>query len=325
MKVDKAIKGYLLDCRVRNLSVKTILWYDQKLHFFMRWLDDEEDIQDMRDVTIAHLRAFVLHLQTLQVGRKTINKGDDTTQVSPHTSKGYVQVIKGFFTWCEREEIIEKNPARRLSLPTIPDFLIPIFTQAHIRLMLDSCDLTTQLGQRDQTIMLVLLETGIRVSELCGMRTQDIHDDYIRVLGKGTKEREVGIAPAVSKQLWKYINQYRKPAKSDDPHVFVNRYGRPLTPSGIEQLLIDIKERVGITDIRVSAHTFRHTFACMYLEQGGDIYKLSRLMGHSSVEVTEEYLKNFNIKAARREYDRFSPVSNLALLNASKGRRKKNS
>jgi integrase/recombinase XerD len=63
----------------------------------------------------------------------------------------------------------------------------------------------------------------------------------------------------------------------------------------------------------------------MYLEQGGDIYKLSRLMGHSSVEVTEEYLKNFNIKAARREYDRFSPVSNLALLNASKGRRKKNS
>ncbi|GER88883.1 tyrosine recombinase XerD [Dictyobacter vulcani] len=322
MKLDKAIKGYLLDCRVRNLSIKTIQWYDQKLHFFAHWLDEDEDIQEIRDITIAHLRAFILHLQTIQVGRRTINKGEDTTQVSPLTSKGYVQVIKGFFTWCELEEIIEKNPSKRLSLPTVPDYLIPTFTHEHIRLMLDSCDLTNKLGQRDRTIMLVLLETGIRVSELCGMRIQDIHDDYIRVVGKGIKEREVGIAPAVSKQLWKYINQYRTPTKIDDPRVFINRYGRHLTPSGVEQLLIDIKERVGITGVRVSAHTFRHTFACMYLEQGGEIYKLSRLMGHSSVEVTEEYLKNFNIRAARREYDKFSPVSNLDLLAKKKSRRK---
>ncbi len=323
MKIDKAIQGYILDCRVRARSVRTIQWYEQKLKSFARWLDEDEDIQSMGDVAVTHLRSFVVHLQSVQAGRNTINKGDDTTQISPLTVKGYVQVIKGFFTWCHNEEIIQINPSQRLKLPSVPEYMIPIFTQKHIEQMLDECDLSTPLGNRDRTIILVLLETGIRVSELCGMRIQDIHDDYIKVFGKGHKEREVGIAPTVSKQLWKYINQYRKAARVDDPHVFMNRYGQVLTPSGIEQLLLEIKERASITGVRVSAHTFRHTFACMYLEQGGEIYNLSRLMGHSSVEITEEYLKNFNIKAARREYDKFSPVNNLNLLGNNKKKKRR--
>jgi Site-specific recombinase XerD len=322
MKVVKAIQGYLLDCRVRNRSAKTIQWYDQKLHFFARWLDEDEDVQQTGDVTVGHLRSFVLYLQAIQVGRNTINKSDNTAQISPLTVKGYVQVIKGFFNWCLEEEIVTTNPAHRLKLPSLPSYMIPTFSHEQIVQMLEVCDLTTVLGHRDRTIILVLLETGIRVSELCGLRIQDIHDNYIRVLGKGNKEREVGIAPAVSKQLWKYVNQYRKPVKSDDPYVFVNRNGHRLTPSGIEQLLIDIKDRANITGVRVSAHTFRHTFARMYLEQGGEIYKLSRLMGHSSVEVTEQYLKDFNVRAARQEQDKFSPVSNLDLLNKKRGKRK---
>lgn len=106
--------------------------------------------------------------------------------------------------------------------------------------------------------------------------------------------------------------------------MFINRYGEPLTPTGVDQVLDDIKERSGITGVRVSAHTFRHTFACMYREQGGEIYKLSKLMGYSSVDVTEEYLKNFNIRAARRGQEKFSPVQALDLLGR-RHKRKKNS
>jgi len=191
-------------------------------------------------------------------------------------------------------------------------------------MMLDACDLSTTLGYRDYTIILVLLETGIRVSELCGLRIQDVHDDHIRVFGKGNKEREVGISPQVGKQLWKYVNHYRKPTDKNESRVFMNRYGQPVTPNGVAQLLIDVKNRAGITGVRVSAHTFRHTFARMYLEQGGEIYKLSRLMGHSSVEVTEEYLKDFNVRSARQEQDKFSPVNTLDLLGKrTRGKGKK--
>jgi site-specific recombinase XerD len=325
MKISKAIEGYIIDCRTRGRSDKTIIWYDQKLKLCTRWLEEEEGIEHLHEVTITHLRSFVLYIQSEPVGRNAVNREDGGTpvKISPLTVKGYVQVIKGFFTWCCEEELIEKNPTRRLKLPTVPDYMIPIFTSDQIRMMLDVCDLSTVLGYRDSTIILVLLETGIRVSELCGLRMQDIHEDHIRVFGKGKKEREVGISPQVAKQLWKYVNHYRKPADDGECLVFVNRYGQPVTPNGVEQLLIDIKNRAGITGVRVSAHTFRHTFACMYLEQGGEIYKLSRLMGHSSVKVTEDYLKDFNIRAARQEHEKFSPVKALDLLHKKGVRRNK--
>ncbi len=325
MKIDEAIKGYVLDCKVRGRSYRTIEWYEQKLKYFARWLVEEEEVSLLDKVTIANLRSFVLHIQTETIGRRAVNRedGGNAIQISPLTVKGYVQVIKGFFNWCHIEELISINPALRLKLPAVPDYMIPTFTPEHLKAMLDACDLTTVLGYRDYTLILVLLETGIRVSELCGLRIQDVHDDYIRVVGKGNKEREVGISPDVAKLLWKYIHHYRKPADDKEVRVFVNRYGQPITPNGVEQLLIDVKNRAGIEGVRVSAHTFRHTFARMYLEQGGEIYKLSRLMGHSSVEITEEYLKDFKVRAARQEQEKFSPVGSLNLLGKRKSGKKK--
>lgn len=321
MKLLKAIDGYIIDCRTRNLSRKTILWYEQKLKYLARWLDEEEDIQQLNNVTIAHLRTFVLDLQVAQIGRTTVNKDGDMTEISSLTVKGYVQVIKGFFTWCFNEELIEKSPAVRLQMPSVPDYLIPVFTPDHIKLILDSCDTTKTLGYRDYTIMLVLLEAGIRISELCNLRVQDVHTDYIRVVGKGKKEREIGISAPVSKYLWKYINLHRKPHDENEQRVFMNRYSVPISPTGVDQILDDIKDRTGIIGVRVSAHTFRHTFACTYLEQGGEIYKLSRLLGHSSVEVTEEYLKSFKQRAARKDQERFSAVAAMDVLSKRKRRK----
>jgi site-specific recombinase XerD len=178
------------------------------------------------------------------------------------------------------------------------------------------------LGYRDYTIILVLLETGIRISELCNLRVQNIHESYIRVIGKGDKEREVGLSPAVSKCLWKYVNKFRKVHDEKEDRVFINRYGVPLSPTGVDQLLDDIKERTGIENVRVSAHTFRHTFARIYLEQGGDIYKLSLLMGHSDIEVTQEYLKDFKKREARQGHDKFSAVNALGVLGKRRRRHK---
>src|SRR5689334_6044308 len=98
MKINEAIKGYILDCRVRGRSERTIEWYEQKLNYFARWLAEEQDTHQLERVTTAMLRSFVLYLQSAQVGRTTVNKNGDTSQISPLTVKGYVQVIKGFFT-----------------------------------------------------------------------------------------------------------------------------------------------------------------------------------------------------------------------------------
>jgi integrase/recombinase XerD len=102
----------------------------------------------------------------------------------------------------------------------------------------------------------------------------------------------------------------------------LNCAGQPLTINGVEQLLLGLKEQAGIEGVRVSAHAVRHTFAQMFLERGGEVYKLSRLMGHTDVKTTEKYLKEFPSREARQQQARFSPLENLDLTKWGRGKRK---
>src|SRR5260370_9956673 len=131
--------------------------------------------------------------------------------------------------------------------------------------------------------MLVLLDTAIRVSELCSLTLDDVHEGYLKVFGKGRKECEVGMSPATAKFLWKYLHQHRAQADDAARALFTSLAGRPLSPWGVEQSVERGKVAAGITDVRVTAHKFRHTFARTWLERDGEVYSLSRLMGHSSV------------------------------------------
>src|SRR5579875_4429 len=314
MKLRDAIQGYMLRCQSRGFTHRTLQWYEQKLTYFCSYMEDQQHVMDLEAITLLHLRAFTVFVQGSTVSKADAGQGikpRKNEKIADLTVKGYVQVVKGFFSWCVKEELIEKNPAARLERPKVSKYIIPTFSEEQIQALLAACDLKTALGYRDYTIMLLLLDTGIRVSELCGLRLEDIGRDYIRVFGKGRKEREVGMHPDTAKHIWKYVHKFRHPANEGERRVFINRYGVPLTPSGVAQLLVGVGHRAGITGVRMSAHTFRHTFARMYLSNGGDVYKLSRLMGHSEVQITETYLKDFQSREARKDHEQFSPVTNL--------------
>ena len=119
--------------------------------------------------------------------------------------------------------------------------------------------------------------------------------------------------PHTAKFLWKYIHQHRSAADDDVCALFTNLAGRPITPSGVEQILQRVKEEADITDVPVTAHKFRRTLARTWLERGGEVYSLSRLMGHSSVKITEIYLEDFKSRQARIQHAKFSPVNNIKL------------
>jgi integrase/recombinase XerD len=183
------------------------------------------------------------------------------------------------------------------------------------------------IGFRDYTIILLLLDTGIRVSEMCSLTLDRVYlevlnEAFIKVMGKGRKEREVGLSPEVAQHLWKYIHAYRHPKDASNQSLFINSFGKPLTIFGIEQMLQEVAKRAKVTGVRVSPHTFRHTFARMYLENGGDVYRLSLLLGHSSVVVTENYLKDFYSRNARQGQSKHSPVANLEVGKLKRGFRK---
>jgi integrase/recombinase XerD len=322
MLLREVLNQYLLDCEVRGQTRETLLWYRRRLGFFVFSME-QWDLAQLEQVQISHLRQFVQRLMSAKANERHPSKPTQEKALSLQTVRGYVRSIKTFFKWCVDEELLNGNPAARLVQPKAPEYLIPTFNQKHIEIMLASCDQADPLGFRDYVLLLVFLDTGMRLSELCGLRVGDIHDRYVRVFGKGRKEREIGIHPEVGKLLWKYVHKYRKPADSTEEGLFVGRYGEPLKLSGVENMFKRLKRKCGLEEVRVSPHTFRHTFAKMYLEQGGELFKLSREMGHSTVQVTEGYLKQFRSAEARREHTDFSPIGQIDLKKTKRSSKRK--
>ena len=176
--------------------------------------------------------------------------------------------------------------------------------------MLDACDLSSPIGFRDYALLLILMDTGARFSELSNLRLSNVHEHYITVFGKGKKEREIGLSPTAEQVLWRYVHQFRSMlAKSEHAgHVFIGRAGKPLLRSGVYQALERIGELAGINGVRLSPHTFRHTFAVSWLANGGDVFKLSRVLGHTEMQTTQIYLKDFQSREARTQHAQFSIV-----------------
>ena len=128
----------------------------------------------------------------------------------------------------------------------------------------------------------------------------DSTDPFVRVMGKGRKERELGLGKSARAALLKYITRFRGTPKGEQ-HVFLTRHYNPMTVNALDQLFYRLRDWAGIEGVRCSPHTARHTFALNYLQATGDIYRLSRLMGHAGVHVTEGYLKALKSREVRQE------------------------
>jgi integrase/recombinase XerD len=327
MKLHEVVEQFLIDCKVRGLTDLSIGFYRQHLTFFARKLEQEFKITDLEQVKIIHLRQFVRLLMETKADENNPHKPTQDKPLSAFTIRGYVRAIKRLFSWCVDEELLDTNPSARLVQPKAPDYIIPTFTPEHIEKMLAVCDQTKTEGFRDYVLLLVFLDTGMRLSELCGLKLTDLDSQfrYVKVFGKGRKEREIGLHPEVGKLVWKYVHKYRKPADPDEKGLFLGCRGEPLKPSGVSTLIDRIEKQCGLEGVRVSPHTFRHTFAKFYLQRGGEVFKLSREMGHGTVQVTELYLKDFRSSEARQEHTSYSPVGELNLKKKRKKTPKKDS
>lgn len=189
----------------------------------------------------------------------------------------------------------------RLKMPDPEKRVKATFTPEQLQAMLDSCDLGTAMGFRDYTILSLMVDAGLRLSEIVRLTVDDVHPDYVKVYGKGRKEREVGLHPNVSKLLWKYIEKYRKPADKSERALFIG-HGKPLGRFGIKDAVNRAKRRCGFEDLEITPHVFRHTFAKEYMDRSGDITSLSRELGHSDIKVTQIYLEDFSSYDARQKH-----------------------
>jgi integrase/recombinase XerD len=305
------IEQYMTDCSNRGNDEKTQKLRWRLFGWLVPWLE-KKGVTELEDVTLSLLRQFLSFL--LQSGtsdRCEVEAKSYSDKLASSTVAMYISYLKAFFSWCYQEEYVEKDPAARLKKPKVPDKVVAAFTQEHLDKLLEVCDTGTNNGFRDYVILLVLLDTGMRVSELCGLRLSDVYPKYVRVDGKGQKEREIGLHSDVSKLLRKYISKCRPSYASNSEYVFLGRQG-PLTISGVEYIIKKLKNKSGIDISRATPHVFRHTHSKQYLKRGGDLFKLSRELGHASVQVTAKiYLGDYKSSDARDDHDKYSPIEDI--------------
>jgi site-specific recombinase XerD len=309
----RIIGTYVLSCMAEGKSPKTIEWYSSNLKRFSHYLGESTPGISVEEIGVAEARGFIYHLQ------REVRRWEERTDVrddkplSAHSVQVYARTIKAFWSWLVAEGVIETNVMLRLKLPKVPRKVMPTFSREELGRMLSLPDRNTAPGFRDYVIVLVLLDTGIRLSELVTLEVGriDFGQSCFLVEGEGGKERLVPFGTEVRRALRRYVGSYRpEPVHWETREVFLTVRGLPLKARGVQSMVTRLGERAGIVGTRCSPHTFRHTFARQYLMCGGDVFSLQRILGHTSLEVVKLYV-NLEAGDIAQQHRKFSPVDRL--------------
>ena len=262
-----------------SLSDNSVEAYRHDVHLFLQYLEyvkQSVDINDIKQETIEHFFAYLYDLNIGATSQARILSG-----------------LKSFWRYLNQEELTDLDPTLLISSPTLGRHLPEVLTYEEIQKMIDSIDLSQPNGHRNKAMIEVMYGCGLRVSELTNLQISDIYKDdgFLRILGKGSKERLVPIGDSSLKILYQYIEGTRlhvnvKPKFTDT--VFLNSRGTGLTRQMVFLIVKDLAEKNGITKT-ISPHTFRHSFATHLLEGGANLLAVQQMLGHSSVSTTEIY------------------------------------
>jgi len=192
--------------------------------------------------------------------------------------------------------------------PKVPKVLIHPFTSQDIDNLMLLCSGNSFLALRNRAMFLIFLDTGIRLSEMSSIRLSDLHLDSgtIYIMGKGSKERIVRIGKKAQKALFRYLL-----SRNDAyPNLWITEERRPMTMRGVKICVIRYCRRAVVSGARPSAHTFRHTAAITYLRNGGDVFTLQNMLGHSDLETTRRYTSSLGVEDLIRVHQKVSPVDN---------------
>ena len=279
--LDKNIIKHFLDyIRLeQSLSDNSVIAYQHDIELFMQYLKGINFSMFFRDIHQEEIESFLAYLYELGF--------------SASSQARILSGLKKFYKYLILEKITVENPTELISSPNIGRHLPDVLTYSEICAIIDLIDLSKPLGHRNKAIIEILYGCGLRVSEVISLKISNIYvnNEFIRVFGKGDKERLIPISRSTLKTLFLYIDGERKhqiinPKHSDT--VFINRRGSGLSRQMIFIMIKDLVEKAGIKK-NIGPHTIRHSFATHLLEGGADLRAVQQMLGHSSISTTEIY------------------------------------
>ena len=315
INLDQLVTSFQLSRR--QLSPGTVRYYETCLKNFLWYSQKERWPEDAGLITRDLIRQFLEY-----VGTDSNRWGyqDPTRSSSRVASTGtvnhYGRVVKRLFRWAaDEEELIPDNGIWRLRLPSPHYKQVEPYTDSDVMAMLKGCDdefrdSSRFLGSRNKAIISIFADTGLRLSELAGIKLSDLAPSLkqLRVMGKGSKMRVLPLQGESMKTLNRYLIRFRQ--KGDSDYLWLNDEGERLSKSAITTMVERLKERVGVTSSGL-VHRFRHYFATRYLENGGNINALRLLLGHESLAMVLHYSRWVEANKAIAEHDQFSPLDHL--------------
>ncbi len=312
--IGSLLYGYQLCAATEGKSSNSLAIVISSVTYLYDFLSSNGLSTDVTQIGAGEMRAFIIYLLQKRCFSNHPYSKPQQKGLSGHTINTYMRPIRAFWSWLVEEEIITSNPFSRIKIPKPPMKVIATFSTSQIGSLLGVMNGSAE-GYRGAVIVLTLLDTGLRVNELINLRMENVwlQEGLVKVLGKGNKERLVPIGKQIRKLLWRYITQYRpEPARPNLDNLFLTQDGRPLTKNRVEIIMKRYGRMAGLTGVRCSPHTLRHTFAINFLRNDGDIFSLQKILGHSSLEMTRQYceLANVDIKKAHAIA---SPVDNLTI------------
>lgn len=317
------IEDYLVYCKTKNLSNKTIKSYEQSLRMFAKYCEDKHNIQTASKVTTKVIVEYLAYVKDR--GKYTVvsdeftrkinnphNRTDLGKRVSTTTVNNYLRNIKAFCSYCSDFQITKSNPALKLkALPNTrkaKDFI----TDTQFKMLLRVFDVSNYIEYRDYVITNLLMDTGMRISECLLIRIEDVDINKRAIFlpaqnTKGKKDRIVYFSNEMNLLIKRWLKY--KDIYTNTEYLFTTQRGNTFKNHIYERNFRNYCKRIELYG--VSPHTFRNNFAKRFLMNGGNIFTLSQILGHSSVTVTEKAYLDLTDDDIRQSYQAFSPLAHM--------------
>lgn len=295
IELDRAIRGFKLSNEAAGLSPRTIVWYNGNLRLFQKWLAIRGNPDPLLEqITSLMIREYMVEMRN--GSRATFEdhpfRPKEDHPMAPRTIQAYHTSLSAFFRWAVREELLESSPMKNMPRPKVPRYLPDPFNEAEIRALVNACDQFTDRSKlRLKAMILFLLDTGVRVGELLSvkMANLELEQGRARVMGKGAKERDVYFGKATRNALWRYISLARPEPFQRVDNLFLYHDGRPIISRRFTSWLEELSKRSGVENVH--PHRFRRTAAVQFIRNGGDIFSLQKLLGHTTLEMVRRYVE----------------------------------
>ncbi|MDR2836710.1 MAG: site-specific tyrosine recombinase XerD [Bacteroidales bacterium] len=263
----------------QNLSENTYISYLSDLKKLLEFLEIAGINLSYKDLKAEHLSEFIKYVATIGVSDKSQAR--------------YISAIKSFFHFLILNNYLEKNPSTYLETPRLARKIPTVLSIEEIEAIINGIDVSKEFGHKNRAIIEILYGCGLRVSELVELKISNIffEEGFIRVIGKGDKQRYVPIGRAAKKEIKNYFASFRnhlKIKKNFEDYLILNRRGSKITRQMLFLIIKEVCSDAGIEKI-ISPHTFRHSFATHLIEGGADLRAVQEMLGHESIITTEIY------------------------------------